>query len=337
MGCIAWRAVARARVARGRKFYIQLLAERCEGGIVEAGLRGRRRQDAVVDCARLHARRLFGAARLDACAQLVQRCDGRVPVDARVGDRLAEHEIGRAAWRHVLAALDEVALKHDTDEAPRVIVANAELLRNVLRDAHLIFMLFLAVAVAAVDHDARRQLRLGEGFARLRDVRRAKVGARVGATQDHMALVVAGGFDDRREALLRDREESVRARRRLDRVDGDADGAVGAVLEADRHAQAACELAVHLRLGRACTDRAPRDEVCRVLRADRVEEFGGRWQADLGDLEEEATREAQALVDLVAAIQVWVVDKALPADGRTVCVSKWWQRRRTEAFQSRRA
>ena len=68
----------------------------------------------------------------------------------------------------------------------------------------------------------------------------------------------------------------VRVPRRADRVDGDLDVAVRAVLEADRHRKARGELPVDLALDGPGADRAPADEVRVVLAEGRVEELGRR-------------------------------------------------------------
>ena len=93
------------------------------------------------------------------------------------------------------------------------------------------------------------------------------------------------------------------------------DAAVGAVLEADRAAQARGELAVALALRRARADGAPGDQVGDVLRAEQVEELGAQRQAQRGQVQQQPARHLQALVDGEAAVQVRVVDVALPADG----------------------
>jgi hypothetical protein len=55
------------------------------------------------------------------------------------------------------------------------------------------------------------------------------------------------------------------------------------------------------------------DQVGRVLRRDGVEELRCRRQAELAQFPEEFARQAQALVDLEAAVHARVVDQALPA------------------------
>ena len=141
------------------------------------------------------------------------------------------------------------------------------------------------------------EARLLERLLGARDRLGVVVRARRAAAQDQVAVGVAARRDDRGDALLGDRQEVVRVGRGADRVDRDLDAAVGAVLEADRHREARGQLAVHLALARARADRAPGDEVGDELRRDRVEELAARRAAQLGEVEQEAPRDAQALVD----------------------------------------
>ena len=69
-----------------------------------------------------------------------------------------------------------------------------------------------------------------------------------------------------------------------------------------------------LALGGARADGSPADQAGDVLRRDHVEEFGAGGHAHLGQIEEQVAREAQAVVDLVGLIEIWIVDEALPAD-----------------------
>ena len=48
---------------------------------------------------------------------------------------------------------------------------------------------------------------------------------------------------------------------------------------------------------------------------DHVEEFGAGGDAHLGEVEEKVARETEAVVDLVGAVEMRIVDEALPADG----------------------
>jgi hypothetical protein len=91
---------------------------------------------------------------------------------------------------------------------------------------------------------------------------------------------------------------------------------IGAVLEADRHREPGGEFAVDLALGRAGADGGPGDEVGVILAERGVEELGADGQAGGVDVEQQPPGEAQALVDLEAAVEVRIVDQALPADGR---------------------
>jgi hypothetical protein len=101
----------------------------------------------------------------------------------------------------------------------------------------------------------------------------------------------------------------VAARRRLDGVGGDADVAVGAVLEADGRRQARRQFAVHLAFGGARADGAPGDQVADVLRRDHVQELAAGGQAQAVDLDQQLARDAQAFVDAEGFVQVRVVDQ----------------------------
>ncbi|MNF39686.1 hypothetical protein D3C84_206650 [compost metagenome] len=70
-----------------------------------------------------------------------------------------------------------------------------------------------------------------------------------------------------------------------------------------------------LRFGGARADGRPADQVLQVLRGDRVEGFGGGWQAHLGQVAEQLAADVQAVLDLERVVEVRVVDQALPADG----------------------
>ena len=96
------------------------------------------------------------------------------------------------------------------------------------------------------------------------------------AAQNDVAVLVAGGRDDGGVSRLGDRQEMMRCLRGTDRVHGDAHVAVGAVLEADGAGETRSELAMHLALGGARADGAPRNQVGDVLRRDHVEKFRSR-------------------------------------------------------------
>ncbi len=167
--------------------------------------------------------------------------------------------------------------------------------------------------MADIDHQPGCHADPGE-FRRGRlDARRVIIGLNA-AAQDDVAVLVAGGRRDRAAPALGHRHEMMRLGGRFHRLGGDAQIAVGAVLEADRAGQARCQLAMDLALGRARADRAPGDEVGNVLRRGHVEELGRRRQAEIVDGREHVARHPQPLVDVEAAVEVGIVDQALPAD-----------------------
>ena len=129
-----------------------------------------------------------------------------------------------------------------------------------------------------------------------------------------MGVLVATGDHDRGQALLGHAHELVRVRGGPHGIDGDLDVAIRAVLEANRHREARRQVAVHLALGRARADGAPRHGVGDELRGDRVKELATRRDAQLHHIEQELASHGQSLVDRKAAVQVRIVDQPLPAD-----------------------
>uniref|UniRef100_A0A914XQ04 Uncharacterized protein n=1 Tax=Panagrolaimus superbus TaxID=310955 RepID=A0A914XQ04_9BILA len=202
-----------------------------------------------------------------------------------------------------------MALDHHTNDA---LFAVFQLNGDVLDHLRLVFRVLQAVGMAGVDHQARRQLGLGQHLAGIGDA--ACVIVRLlAAAQDHMAIRIAGGRYDGGTTLLGDRQEVVRIGRCTHRVGGDLHIAIGAVLEADRARQTRGQLTMHLAFGGTCADRAPCHQVGDVLRRDHIEELDTGRQAELVDVAQQAAGDAQALVDPEAAVQVRIIDQALPA------------------------
>src|SRR5690606_24023956 len=99
-------------------------------------------------------------------------------------------------------------------------------------------------------------------------------------------------------------------------VECNLDVAAGAVLEADGAGEARHHFAVDLGFRGTGTNGSPGDEVRNVLRGGHVEEFAGSRQAEIVDLKQERAGEVQAFCDVQAAIEIGIVDQALPADRR---------------------
>lgn len=101
-----------------------------------------------------------------------------------------------------------------------------------------------------------------------------------------------------------------------DGVDGHVQGAVRAVLETDREGQTRGQLAVHLGLGGAGANGADGQAVREELWGDGVEHLAGNRHSLVRQVDEELARQAQALVDIEAVVDVRVVDETLPPDRR---------------------
>ncbi|MCY1454911.1 hypothetical protein D9M71_720080 [compost metagenome] len=134
--------------------------------------------------------------------------------------------------------------------------------------------------MAAVDHDPRGDALALQAFAGDAHAFRIMVRAGMAAAQDQVGVRIALGLHQRRAAQRVDAEVLVRVRRRAHGVAGDADAAVGAVLEADRQVEAADHLAVHLRFAGACANRRPAEQVVEVASHQRLQQFGGDRQPE---------------------------------------------------------
>ena len=232
------------------------------------------------------------------------------PVDAGVGDALAVYE--GLAGNEFLRAGDQVALDHDADD---VVISGGDLRGNIFAHDRLAAIVFLAVGVTEVDHDAGRDagaLEEGGGFS---NAGSSVVDGVAAAAQDDVAIGIAGGDEDGRLAVMGVAEKSVRVRCREHGVDGDLHIAGGSVLEPHGTGKAGDELTMDLAFGGAGADGSPTDKTGDVLRRDHVEEFGAGGHAHFGEIEKEMAREAKAVVDFERAVEMGIVDEAFPADG----------------------
>src|SRR4051794_2005495 len=58
---------------------------------------------------------------------------------------------------------------------------------------------------------------------------------------------------------------------------------------------------------------SPSDEVGHILRGDHVEELGSSWDTEFGEVKEQMTGDAQAVVDLERLVEMRVDDKPFPS------------------------
>ena len=232
------------------------------------------------------------------------------PPDAGVGDTLAIGEF--RPFLYVLTAFHEEAFDHHGKDRR---VALCPLRGYVFGDQELANVVLGAVGMAEINHDARREIFLHQELVSVQNVFFGKVRAGGSAAKDDVATSVTGGLDDGAHAVLRGSREPVGLTGGLHRVDGDLDVAVGGVLESDRHRKSTCEFAVGLAFGGASADGTPGDQVGNVLRNRGVEEFGGGWKFEGGDVTQKSARESQAIVDAETAVHARIVDQSFPADG----------------------
>ena len=206
----------------------------------------------------------------------------------------------------------EVALEHQPHDGA---VAGEQLPQDVAADGGLAGVVLLRVAVGAVDHDRPCDALARHTSQCLLDARGVVVGAVASAAQDQVQVGVARGAHHRRAAVDADPQEAVRVARRDHGVVGDVQAAIGSVLEADGHGEAAGKLPVGLALAGAGSDGGPGEQVRHELRHEGVEQLAGAGQGQLVDLQQQPACQRQAGGHVAALVEVRVVYEPLPAHG----------------------
>src|SRR5690606_22594604 len=224
-------------------------------------------------------RRGSAAAGAHGLREAIELRGGGVPVDARVGDRLAVVELVGLAEGQVLTSRLDEALEHQSDDA---LLAGLDALGDIGDDVDLLVVVLAAVAVARVDDDTLGQTGLAQAGHGVGHGLGVVVRAGAAAAQDDVAVRVADGLDERGLTVEVGAGEDVAGRCGAGAVDRDLHVTFGGVLDADGHGQRAAQLAVDLARGGAGTDGSVGDQVGVVLREDRVEELATDGQAETG-------------------------------------------------------
>ena len=124
-----------------------------------------------------------------------------------------------------------------------------------------------------------------------------------------MRIRIAVCLQQGRMAELVDAEMLVRVLGRTHRVAGDAEAAIGTVLEAHRQVQPADQLAMDLRFAGACTDRGPAKQIVEVPGSQRLQQFAGDGQTGFENIQHQPPRQMQPLGHVTAAVQMRIVDQ----------------------------
>lgn len=209
--------------------------------------------------------------------------------------------------------LVDVALDHDTHNAG---LALGNLASKVCSDLGLILVVLQRVAVAAVDHEPLGEASLLQRSLRLSDALGIVVGALRTTSQNDEAVLIAHGAHNSDDARLGNRKEVVGVSDGTNGVDRDSEGAVGAVLETNGETETTGQLSVQLALGGSRTDSADRQQISKELGRDRIEHLAGNGHALVRQVDEQLSRQTQALVDLEAVVDIGVVDQTLPSHSR---------------------
>src|SRR5690554_4548604 len=225
---------------------------------------------------------------------------GGFPVNTAIGYSHAVLQVCQV-FRNGLATPVDVAFHHQALDG---LVAFQDLVGNVLHHQRLNSRVFAGVGVAAVHHDGLAQVGLLQSLFAQGHTHGVIVGLATATTKHHVAIVVALGADNGAFTLLVNTQEAVRVGDRLHGVNGNVQAAVGAVLEADSHRQAAAHFTVGLGFRGTGSDGRPGDGVLQVLRRNRIQRLGCRRQAQFVDVEQQAAADVQALFDIEGIVQV---------------------------------
>lgn len=140
------------------------------------------------------------------------------------------------------------------------------------------------------------------------------VGALGATSQNDEAVVVTCCTNNGDNTGLCDGKEVVRVLDSAHGIDGDAKRAIGSILEADGETQTTCQFTVQLALRCARTNGTNAEQISKELRRDGIQHLACNRHALACQIDKELARQSQSLVDLEAAVNIWVVDETLPTD-----------------------
>lgn len=210
-----------------------------------------------------------------------------------------------------ILTLVNVTLNHDTHNS---ILASGKLLGKDSSNLGLILVILLGISVTAVNHETGTHALSIELSLGISNASSIVVRTLLASTQDDEAVGVTDSADNRDDTGLGDRQEVVGVLNRANGINGNIERAVGTILESDGEGQTRGQLTVDLGLGCTGTDRTDGQTIGQELGRDCVEHFAGDGHALVGQVDEELARNAQALVDLEAVVDIRVVDQSLPTD-----------------------
>jgi len=134
------------------------------------------------------------------------------------------------------------------------------------------------------------------------------------STQHHVRMRVALGAYHCASAFLCYAQKGMGVAHGDQGMDGAVQVSIGAILDPNRHGQAAGQFAVCLRLRGSGANGSPADEIGQVLGNDGVERFGAHGKPCLGQAQQELTGPLQACGNLERIIEMGIVDQPFPSN-----------------------
>lgn len=202
--------------------------------------------------------------------KILEDGDGTLPVNASIRDGDALLEATGALGRHLLVALIDIGLDHDTDNAG---LAIANLTGDVFRNQRLISVVLVGVAcwrqwscwykslmtrhtMRAVNHHDFGQALLLQGFTGSLDTVLVEVGALGSTAENDKAVFVTACSGDGSQTLLCHTHKVMLRSRSANGIYSHGQTSIGTVLEANGEGETRSELSVQLRFGCSSTNSA---------------------------------------------------------------------------------
>lgn len=168
----------------------------------------------------------------------------------------------------------------------------------------------------AINHHDLWQVFLLQCLTSCLDALRIVVCALCTTTQNDEAVWVASSLRDSCETLLGHTHEVMLRSCSANGIHSDCQTTICAVLEAHWEGQTGCQLSVKLALSRPRTNGSHRNQIREELRTDGIQHLASNRHALRSQVQKQLPAHSQPLVDLVAFVDVRIVDQALPANSR---------------------
>ena len=205
----------------------------------------------------------------------------------------------------------DITLDHHAHDS---ILPLLNLLRQDSRDFRLVPMILLRIPMATIHHKPLPQALLLQRRLCIPDALRIEIRALRPPSQNNKAIFIARCAHNSDQPRFRDGKEMMRMLHRTDRVDGNIKRTIRPVLKSDRKRKPRRKLPMQLTLRRPCPYRPNAQQISQELWGNGIQHLAGNRHSHIRQVDKQLPAYAQALVYPEAAVDVGVVDEALPSD-----------------------